>query len=164
MVILGKPYSKGRLRLASSNPGDTALIDPAYYRDHRDMDTMLAGVEKAKQIAQQAELKAWGNKPMVAGNKSNNPNKIQKWVEKATMTTFHYCGSCSMGEGDEYPVDLELKVKGVEGLRVADASVIPEIPVSAINAPSMMIGWRAAEFILQQQEIEQSDQKKVATC
>lgn len=54
-----------------------------------------------------------------------------------------------MGEDQQSPVDLHLRVKGVQGLRVADASVIPEIPVSALNAPSMMIGYRAAEFMLQ---------------
>ena len=164
VVILGKPYSKGRLRLASANPDDAALIDPAYYRDQRDMDTMLEGVAMARKIAQQAELQAWGNKPLVAGNKSDNPDKIQRWVESATMTTFHYCGTCAMGEGDKFPVNTSLQIKGIDGLRVADASVIPEIPVSAINAPSMMIGWRCAEFILQQQENNQSEAAKVAAC
>ena len=63
------------------------------------------------------------------------------------MTTFHYCGTCTMGESDDAPVGLDLKLKGINNVRVADASVIPEVPVSAINAPSMMIGFRAAEFI-----------------
>jgi len=69
------------------------------------------------------------------------------------------CGSCAMGEVAEHPVDTQLRVKGVTGLRVADASVIPHIPVSAINAPSMMIGWRVADFILQQAKAEQQQKR-----
>lgn len=64
------------------------------------------------------------------------------------MTTFHFCGSCRLGPDDDSPVDLALRVKGLANVRVADASAVPEIPVSALNAPSMMIAYRAADFIL----------------
>ena len=66
------------------------------------------------------------------------------------MTTFHYCGTCSMGEQADAPVDTQLKLKGIAGLRIADASAIPVIPVSALNAPSMMLAHRAADFIVQE--------------
>ena len=149
VVILGKPKSKGELRLASRNPQDQAIINPAYYTDPIDMDTMIKGVQLAQKIAAQTELSEWGNKGMVAGAKSTDPQIIKQFIAGATMTTFHYSGSCQMGEQKDAPVDLELNVKGVKKLRVADASVIPEVPVSAINAPSMMIAYRAADFILQ---------------
>ena len=68
------------------------------------------------------------------------------------MTTFHFCGTCSMGEEADKPVDTSLRLKGMHGLRIADASVIPVIPVSALNAPSMMIGYRAVDFILAEKE------------
>ncbi|MFZ5602994.1 MAG: GMC oxidoreductase, partial [Pseudomonadota bacterium] len=64
------------------------------------------------------------------------------------MTTFHFAGTCRMGTQPADPVDTRLRVKALANVRVADASVIPEIPVSALNAPSMMIGWRAADFIV----------------
>lgn len=64
------------------------------------------------------------------------------------MTTFHFCGTCRMGEDADSPVDTKLRLKGFTNVRVADASVMPEIPVSALNAPSMMIGHRVADFIL----------------
>ena len=147
VVILGKPQSRGELRLASSNPMDQALIDPGYFKHPDDMKTLLAGIEKAKSIAEQTALKSWGNRGLVAAARTNNAAKIQRWVENAVMTTFHYTGTCKMGEDDLSPVDVTLKLKGIEGLRIADASVIPEIPVSAQNAPSMMIGYRAAAFI-----------------
>lgn len=66
------------------------------------------------------------------------------------MSTFHFCGSCRMGEDENSPVDTRLRVRGLSNVRVADASVVPEIPVSALNAPSMMIGYRAAQFILEE--------------
>lgn len=148
VVILGKPKSRGRLTLASNNAADQACIDPAYFEDPADMKTMMEGIDRAKHIAAQAPLKAWGNRGMVTANKREHKTAVENWVKGAVMTTFHYCGTCKMGEDEQSPVDLSLRLKGVSGVRVADASAIPEIPVSAINAPSMMIGYRAADFIL----------------
>ena len=151
VVILGKPTSKGNLRLASNNPKDQAIINPAYYETPEDMRTMLNGVITAKKMAQAAGLKEWGSQLMIPGTKSNKEATLQRWIESAAMTTFHFCGTCTMGKQQDAPVDTDLTVKGVTGLRVADASVIPNIPVSALNAPSMMIGYRAADFILAEQ-------------
>lgn len=150
VVILGKPKSRGRLRLRSSNVRDPAVIDPAYYQDPADMDTLLNGIALARQIAADHGLREWGSKSPIPALQSSNRDTHRKWAYGATMTTFHYCGTCSMGEGDAFPVDASLRLKGFGQLRIADASVIPEIPVSALNAPSMMIGYRAADFILQQ--------------
>ncbi|MCG8669151.1 MAG: GMC family oxidoreductase [Pseudomonadales bacterium] len=147
VVILGKPESRGRLTLRSANIEDQAILDPNYYGNSQDMETMVKGVQLAKAIAEQGPLKEWGNVPLVAGARTDQTNKIAKWIKDATMTTFHYCGTCKMGADLQDPVDLELKVRGVKGLRVADASVIPTTPVSALNAPSMMIGYRAASMI-----------------
>ncbi len=149
MVILGKPESRGHLRLQSNNVRDQALIDSAYYQSENDMQTMIKGINVAQNMAAQAELKAWGSTPMSVGGKSRNPATLKSFIKKASMTTFHFCGTCMMGEGADAPVDKELRLKGITGLRIADASVIPEVPVSAINAPSMMIAHRAADFILQ---------------
>jgi choline dehydrogenase len=148
VVILGKPSSRGEIRLASKDPAVPAHIDPAYYANAEDRDAILAGVEKARAIASQPALTGIGTKALSAGGKPLPVEKIWKWVTAATMTTFHFCGSCHMGEDADSPVDPQLRVKGLTNVRVADASVIPEIPVSALNAPSMMIGWRAADFIL----------------
>lgn len=159
VVILGKPLSRGAVTLASTNPDDAALIDLAYYRHPSDLATLRAGVETAKTLARQPGMEEWGNKGLVQATKTDNPQMVERWIKQATMTTFHYCGSCSMGEDDVSPVDTELRLKGVDGLRIADASAIPSIPVSAINAPSMMIGWRAAEFILQNQTNHKTNNK-----
>jgi choline dehydrogenase len=146
VVILGKPTSRGSIRLVSSDPAMPARIDPAYYATLKDRDTVLAAVARARGIAAQGPLAA--AKPLSAGAKHGDESRVWRWITAATMTTFHFCGSCRMGDDPMSPVDTRLRLKGVRNVRVADASVIPEIPVSALNAPSMMIGYRAADFIL----------------
>lgn len=147
IVILGKPVSRGSLSLQSTNPDDQARIDLAYYSDPTDMQTMLSAIALAIKIPQQAELKTWGSKLLSKASASKNAGKVKKWIESASMTTYHYSGTCSMGEEPGAPVDLNLKLKGIRNVRVADASVMPVVPVSATNAPSMMIGYRAVEII-----------------
>jgi choline dehydrogenase len=149
VVILGKPLSRGSIGLNSADPAEPARIDPAYYKDKHDKETMLAGLNKAREIAAQSALVQAGAKPLSLGGKNASKEKIWKWAAAATMTTFHFCGSCRMGDDVDSPVDTQLRVKGLRNVRVADASVMPEIPVSALNAPSMMIGYRAANFILE---------------
>ncbi len=152
VVILGKPESRGRLRLQSNDVRNQALIDTGYYQSDNDMKTMIKGIEIAQDMAADSSLTAWGSSPISGGGKTKNPDVLRKFIKSATMTTFHFCGTCKMGEGADAPVDKELKLKGITGLRIADASVIPEVPVSAINAPSMMIGHRAVDFILNKQK------------
>jgi len=148
VIILGKPLSRGTLRLASRHVKDPAVIDLAFYSNNTDMESLLNGVEMAKKIAAHEGLKAWGNKPLAPASRSSKREVLKKWIYNSTMTTFHYCGTCSMGDNSDAPVDTRLKLKGFLNLRIADASVIPVIPVSALNAPSMMVGYRAVDFIL----------------
>jgi choline dehydrogenase len=148
VVILGKPAARGEIRLTSRDPRAPVAIDPAYYATSADRDTMLAAVDKARGIAAQPALAKAGISALSAGARTDQQGRVWKWITSATMTTFHFCGSCRMGDDDASPVDTRLRVKGLRNVRVADASVIPEIPVSALNAPSMMIGYRAADYIL----------------
>jgi choline dehydrogenase len=148
IVILGKPTSRGKLRLASTNPDEAAMVDVAYYATAQDKETMLTAVARARDIAEQPAMKQAGATPLSPGAKTSNRDKIWNWVVAGTMTTFHFCGTCRMGEDAASPVDTQLRVKGLRNVRVADASVMPEIPVSALNAPSMMIAHRAVDFIL----------------
>ncbi len=152
VVILGKPQSRGRIRLSSADPDAPARIDLAYYQDETDRQTMLAALARARTIAASPPLREVGAHPLSAGGRARSAKQIWAWVRRATMTTFHYCGTCRMGTDDASPVDPQLRLKGIRGLRIADASVIPEIPVSALNAPSMMIGYRVVDFILADQE------------
>lgn len=148
VVILGKPLSRGEVTLASRDPAQPARVNPGYFLNSADMDTMVEGVLRAQKIAGQGAFVRWGNMPLSKAARSQDRNDIKKWIKGAVMTTFHFAGTCRMGSQPADPVDTQLKVKALNNVRVADASVMPEIPVSALNAPSMMIGWRAADFIV----------------
>ncbi len=150
VVILGKPKSRGSISLRSRNPRDTAVIDPAYFADPSDLDTMVEGVRFARRISQAPALEEWGNSELIPGKRKKTEDAIADWVRSAVMTTYHFAGTCRMGADDEAVVDTKLKVRGVQGLRIADASVVPTTPVSAMNAPSMLVGYRAASFALEE--------------
>lgn len=148
VVILGKPTSRGAIHLTSADPAVPPRIDPAYYATEEDRAVMRAGIERARAIAAKPGLARAGARPLSVGAKPVSEKALWKWVHGTTMTTFHFCGSCRMGDDADSPLDARLRVKGLANVRVADASAVPEIPVSALNAPSMMIAWRAAGFIL----------------
>ena len=147
VVILGKPKSRGTVRLASRRAADHPTVDPAYFTDPEDMDTMIKGVELARRIADGAPLRDFGNRELLPGRWARGRAAKAAFVRAMAMTTYHYAGTCSMGQGAGSVVDARLRVRGVTGLRVADASIMPVVPVSALNAPSMLIGYKAAAFI-----------------
>ncbi len=152
VVILGKPKSRGTLSLRSRHAAEPALIDPAYFAHPEDMRTMLAGVRLAQRMAKAPPLAAWGNTAVLPPALLTTDQQLTWFIANNAMTTFHYAGTCRMGEDREAVVDTELRVRGLRGLRVADASVVPFTPVSAMNAPSMMIGYRAASLIAESYE------------
>ncbi len=147
VVILGKPRSRGSVRLASARASDFPIVDPAYFADPEDMDTMIAGVEKARRIADGEPLHSYGNRELLPGRWATSRKATTAFIRSMAMTTYHYAGTCAMGDGAGSVVDPRLRVRGVTGLRVADASIMPVVPVSALNAPSMMIGHRVADFL-----------------
>lgn len=147
IIILGKPLSRGRLQLRSNDPRQPALIDPAYFSHPTDMETMVRGIEHARRIAASAGLAEQGARELMPGRRTRSERALERYVQKNAITTYHFAGTCSMGESPGHVVDTELRVRGVHGLRVADASIIPSTPVSALNAPSMLVGYRAARWI-----------------
>ena len=154
ILILGKPKSRGTLRLASADARSQAFIDPAYYSHPEDLDTMVKGVRIARAIGGSQGLAAWDVKELMPGKRVNSDESIANYVRKNTITTYHFAGTCGMGTHEYDAVDPELRLRGVSGLRIADASAIPWTPVSALNAPSMLIGYRASELILDGSTLE----------
>ncbi|MGE0784638.1 MAG: GMC family oxidoreductase [Sandaracinaceae bacterium] len=150
VVILGKPKSRGALTLEAADPRTPARIDPGYFADPEDMDTMVHGIARARQIAGAAPLAAFGNQELSPGPFGGSREALERWVRLNVMTTYHYAGTCAMGEDEASVTDPELKVRGVPGLRIADASAVPVTPVSAMNAPSMLVGHRAAQLVLEE--------------
>lgn len=148
VVILGKPKSRGSLRIQSTDPNAPAAIDIGYFREQEDLEVMIDGVEKARHVATQSPLTEFGARELFPGPLGRSRKAIASWIRKNVMTTYHYAGTCRMGDDAAAVVDpATLKVKGLSNVRVADASVMPWTPVSALNAPTMMIALRAAETI-----------------
>ena len=148
VVILGKPKSRGSLRITSTDPSAPSAIDIGYFREREDLEVMIDGVEKARDVAQQSPLAEFGARELLPGPLGRSRKSIARWVRKNVMTTYHYAGTCRMGDDARAVVDATtLKVNGTSNVRVADASVMPWTPVSALNAPTMMIALRAAETI-----------------
>ncbi|MEM6993657.1 MAG: GMC family oxidoreductase [Myxococcota bacterium] len=150
VVILGKPCSRGSVRLGSKDPTAPAVVDPAYFSDARDMDTMVRGVKLARRLSQSGGLAAYNSRELMPGTWKKDDRTIADWVAKNAITTYHFAGTVGMGENGTSSCDERLRLRGVSGVRIADASAIPTTPVSALNAPSMLVGYRAAKFIRQE--------------
>ena len=144
-----RPESRGRVKLASANPGAAPLIDPAYLKAAADRRCLRDGTRLARKIGEMA--------PLVARKKADisptfddltSDDAIDRWVRGGANTIFHPVGTCRMGADDAAPVDGQLRVRGVDGLRVVDASVMPTIIGGNTSAPTMMIAEKAADLIL----------------
>jgi choline dehydrogenase len=146
VVILGKPKSRGSVRLASADPSVAPIVDPSYFSDPADMATMVAGIRNARRMSRSGGLGAWRSRELMPGPWNQSDQALAKWVAKNAITTYHFAGTARMGESASAPVDTRLRLRGTTGVRIADASAIPFTPVSALNAPSMLVGLRAGRF------------------
>ncbi|MBB5911887.1 choline dehydrogenase [Nocardia transvalensis] len=141
-------HSRGRLRLRSTDPRWKPDIDPAYLSDSRDFDILLAGARQLIEIANQAPLsKHLERLHLPDAADAGDEDALRAHVERWTQTLFHPVGTCAMGTGETAVVDPELRVRGTENLRVVDASIMPRIPRGNTNAPTVMIGEKAADLI-----------------
>ena len=145
---LVRPRSRGAITLASSDPLDHPLIDPNYLADPEDAAALVAGVRIAREIARQPALDRFRGDEIRPGAALTSDDDLDAYVRETCETLYHPVGTCRMGAGDDAVVDLDLCVRGVDGLRVVDASVMPTIPNGNTNAPTMMIAEKAADLIL----------------
>ncbi|CAN5190679.1 GMC family oxidoreductase N-terminal domain-containing protein [soil metagenome] len=151
LIQLLRPKSTGSVRLASNRPEDKPVIDPNFFADPYDMKTLIAGFREARRIFAQPALAAMTGAEIEPGAQHKSDAEIDAALRKIVNTAYHPTGTCKMGP-DSDPmavVDGRLRVRGVSGLRVVDASVMPEIISGNTSAPTMMIAERAARFILE---------------
>jgi choline dehydrogenase len=139
--------SRGSLRLRSSDPDWHPLIDPAYLQDQTDLDALVAGVRTLTEIARSGPLARLIDRPWRPRGLYPDEDEIIEHIRQFTQTLYHPVGTCAMGEGEQSVVDPELAVRGVTGLRVVDASVMPQVPRGNTNAPTIMVGEKAADLI-----------------
>jgi choline dehydrogenase len=139
--------SRGRLRLRSAHPRWHPEIDPAYYDDPRDLDAMVRGVRRVLETVHTGRLRHHIAAPFMPGEAAPTEDQVVEHVRLHTQTLYHPVGTCAMGVEEQAVVDPSLRVYGVEGLRVADASVMPVVPRGNTNAPTIMIGEKAADLL-----------------
>ena len=141
------PQSRGQLRLASRDITVGPLIDPNYLGCDRDVDVLAAGLAIARQIGQAQALSDWRVAEVQPGPDVADTASVREYLKRSLLVYFHYAGTCRVGTDEMAVVDLHLRVRGIERLRVADASIMPS-PVSAnTNATVYAIAERAAELI-----------------
>jgi choline dehydrogenase len=145
-----RPESRGRVRLASANPRDAPLIDPNYLATERDWYEMRQGLKMGRELLSQPAFKQFHRREDLPGVNVRTDAELNEFIRKDASSAYHPCGTARMGaNGDERAVvDLNLKVRGIEGLRIVDASVIPAVPSANINACVYMIAEKATDLIL----------------
>ena len=151
-AILLRPRSRGTIRLASADPADAAVIDPGYLTDADGIDarTMLAGLAECERLIATDALGAvttGGWVQPVGGEAMTPEERAEVSLRRYSHTLYHPVGTARMGEDAASVVDPQLRVRGVSGLRVADASVMPTVIRGHTNAPAIVIGERAADLI-----------------
>jgi choline dehydrogenase len=147
LTTLIYPKSRGTLRLASADPTATPLIDPAYLSESTDLDLLTEGSELVREIF---SGKAFGGavKDEIHPGRHLRGDDLRQAILNRATSVYHGVGTCKMGVNETAVVGPDLKVRGVEGLRVCDASIMPSITGGNTNAPAIMIGERGADLVL----------------
>jgi choline dehydrogenase len=141
------PHSRGEIRLRSSNPLDAPSIRANYYSDQRDLEVMLEGVKLSRSLAATKAFSEYRGTELLPGPAAKDDTALRAHIAKYTETLYHPVGTCKMGADVDAVVDSELRVHGVEGLRVVDASIMPTVIGGNTNAPTIMIAEKAADLV-----------------
>ena len=147
--VLVDTHSRGRITLHSANPDAAPIIDPCYLSDGRDVQSLTAGIRLARQIAAESPLADFNAGEVLPGVETQSDAELLAHIRRDAETLYHPVGTAALGEDEQSVVDRRLKVHGAQGLWIADASVMPRIIHANTNATAMMIGARAAAFVLE---------------
>lgn len=143
-----RPYSRGSVGLCSTDPRDAPRIDPNFLSDARDLDLLLKGGQMQQRIMESHPLDAVRGK-MLYPTRLDDPQGMEQDIRNRADTQYHPVGTCKMGPDNDpmAVVDAQLRVRGIQGLRVVDASIMPTLVGGNTNAPTIMIGEKAADMI-----------------
>ncbi len=154
LVTLVSVGSRGRIRLRSADPRHKPAIDPSYLSDSSDIDPLVKGIGMAREFAAARPLRRVAKAELAPGVDVRSDADLREWVRGDLNTLYHPVGTCAMGGDGRVAaskltsvVDTDLRVRGIEGLRVVDASVMPTVPRGNTNAPTIAIAERAADLI-----------------
>ena len=145
--VLLHPQSRGEVTLASAEPADAPRIQPNFLAVDADFAPLLAGIRIAREVARQPALDRFRGDEIFPGPGVEDDTAMKAYIRKVAGTFHHACGTCRMGSDEESVVDPQLRVRGIEGLRIVDASVLPDLPGANINACTFMLAEKAADLI-----------------
>ncbi len=143
------PESQGEITLASKDPRERPRIDPRYFTAERDLQTMIEGYRITRRLLDQPAFKPFRKGDHLPERELQTDDEIADYMRRRCETLYHPVGTCKMGKDGQAVVDHRLRVHGLQGLRVIDASVMPTITRGNTNAPTMMIAEKGAEMVLQ---------------
>lgn len=143
-----RPESRGHVELKSADPSEDPAFHPNYLATPTDQKTVVEGIKIALRVAEQEPLKSKITEHFRPASGDLNDEEILAWARENSTTIYHQTGTCKMGQDPQAVVDAHLKVHGVEGLRVADCSIMPEIVSGNTNAPAIMIGEKLSQMVL----------------
>jgi choline dehydrogenase len=146
-AALMRPESRGRIRLRSKAITDAPVIQANYLEDEQDLDGLVRGLEVARRIAAANGLSEFRGEELSPGATVDDADGLREHIRKNATTFFHAIGTCKMGTDPMAVVDGELRVHGLEGLRVIDASIMPTLISGATHAATVMIAEKGADFI-----------------
>jgi choline dehydrogenase len=169
LITLVAVGSRGRIRLSSADPRHKPSIDPAYLSDSSDLDPLVRAVGMVREFAAARPLARLAKSEIAPGSDVRTDVELREWVRGNLSTIYHPVGTCAMGGDSRLAasrltsvLDTELRVRGIEGLRVVDASVMPTLPRGNTNAPTIAIAERAADLIAGRAPLAPADPAEAA--
>ena len=148
-TVVLQPKSRGWIRLANNNPTSMPLINPNFLGDESDLQAAVESVRAVRKVMAQPSLAAVIEEEMEPGPALQSDAEIGDWIKRVVTTMWHPVGTCRMGQDDRSVVDARLKVRGVEGLRVIDASIMPNITSGNTNAPTQALARHASAMLVE---------------
>ena len=144
-----RPESRGNIHIKSSSPHDAPHINFNFLSTQIDNDTLLLALRKGRELMSAEPISNYVEEEIAPGNGLETDEEILTWVRNTAETTYHPVGTCKMGNDTNAVVGADLKVHGLDGLRIADASIMPTLTSGNTNAPSIMIGEKCSDMLLE---------------
>ena len=143
-----RPQSRGEIRLASADPLQPPVMDPNYLAADYDLKILIAGLRQGRKVLAAAAFAPWLEEERIPGKAAQSNAEVEDFIRATAETEYHPVGTCKMGSDPLAVVDEDLRLRGIERLRVIDASTMPSIVSGNTNAPVIMIAEKGADLVL----------------